>query len=329
MKLKRKLFSLVMSLSLVLGMAVAPVSAGTSFNIDDHFTNIKITTNAKYSETNVELTAKLVGLDDEGKQYLEKTIKGRYDYQIAYKHESEEEWQIWQGNGTAIVEPQKGVYEVKAQLMYRPSINGAPKFSKWGNVQKVKVGDVVTKATTIKSITSTTSSITIKWKKVPNALGYQVGYKPAGCYDRVYKKCSGTSYTVKNLKSASRYEVHVRPYYKIDGKTVYADYAGDMIATKPTKTTIKSVTSKKNSITVKWNDVSRESGYQVAYKKAKADKYTKVLVKKPSQVTKTIKKLSKNTKYNVKVRAYKYDSVNKTRTFGAWSKVKTIKTKAK
>ena len=336
--MKKKLFSLIMSLALVLTTVVVPVNAASNPKcyLDDHFKDIKLTTNAEYSMTDIQIHAKLTGLDDEGKEFIKKKLKGTYHFSISYKHVDDKYWETWSGNDVSVTDPKKGTYEVKAQIYYYPTATSAPVYSKWSTVQTFEAGNLVTKPTTLKSVTSTTTTVTAKWKKMPNAEGYEIYLHDCGHKGRLEKedtdamtvKVKSTKYTYKDLKVARQYKVCVRPYYKVNGKTVYADYAVMRIATKPTKVTIKSVTSKKNSITVKWKDVTRDSGYQVAYKKAKADKYTKVLVDKPSQVTKTIKKLSKNTKYNVKVRAVKKVGNGK-KVYGAWSKVETIRTKTK
>ena len=90
---------------------------------------------------------------------------------------------------------------------------------------------------------------------------------------------------------------------------------------KPTKTTVKSVSATDKSITVKFKKVKKASGYQIAYKTASAKKYTMKKVKKTSYV---VKNVQKNTVYKIKVRAYNVKG--KKTSYGKWSAVKTVST---
>ena len=93
---------------------------------------------------------------------------------------------------------------------------------------------------------------------------------------------------------------------------------------KPAKVKIsKAKYKKKRKIYIKLKKVSGAKGYQIRYSDNKHfDGYWTKSIKK---TTVTLKKLDKNTKYYIKARAYKL--VNKTKLYGKWSKVKTIKVK--
>lgn len=91
--------------------------------------------------------------------------------------------------------------------------------------------------------------------------------------------------------------------------------------TKPAKVTVKSVTRnlKKSTITVKFKSVKKATGYQIAYKKSTAKKYT---IKTTKKTSKTIS-VSNTATYKIKVRAYR--KVNGKTYYGKWSAVKTVK----
>lgn len=96
--------------------------------------------------------------------------------------------------------------------------------------------------------------------------------------------------------------------------------------TKPKKAKIKKVKGYKKALEVRYAKVSGASGYQIQVatdKKFKKNKKT-VTVKKSKTKVK-INKLKKKKKYYVRVRAYK--SVSGKKVYGAWSKVRTVKTK--
>ncbi len=96
---------------------------------------------------------------------------------------------------------------------------------------------------------------------------------------------------------------------------------------KPKKVTGVKVKGKKKAIAVSWKKVSNANGYQIlCAKDAKFKKGKKTVTVKTKKTTKkTVKKLKSGKKYYVKVRAYKKVSGDK--VYGAYSKVKKVKTK--
>lgn len=96
--------------------------------------------------------------------------------------------------------------------------------------------------------------------------------------------------------------------------------------TKPKKAKIKKVKGYKKALEVSYAKVSGASRYQIQVatdKKFKKNK--KTVTAKKSKTKVKISKLKKKKKYYVRVRAYK--SVSGKKVYGAWSKVKTVKTK--
>ena len=95
---------------------------------------------------------------------------------------------------------------------------------------------------------------------------------------------------------------------------------------KPKKAKIKKVKGYKKALEVRYAKISGASGYQIQVatdKKFKKNK--KSVTAKKSKTKVKISKLKKKKKYYVRVRAYK--TVSGKKVYGAWSKVKTVKTK--
>ena len=93
------------------------------------------------------------------------------------------------------------------------------------------------------------------------------------------------------------------------------------------KLRVKKLVSKRKALVVYWNKIANVSGYQIQVatdKKFKKNKKT-VTVAKQKASKKTVKKLKAKKKYFVRVRAYK--TVNGKKSYGKWSKVKSVKTK--
>ena len=96
---------------------------------------------------------------------------------------------------------------------------------------------------------------------------------------------------------------------------------------KPATVTISKPQPKTKSFVVRWKVLGGVYGYQIQVatnKKFKKNKKT-ITVKKPNASKKTVKNLKKNKKYYVRVRAFKV--VDDKKTYGKWSKVKSVKTK--
>ena len=93
------------------------------------------------------------------------------------------------------------------------------------------------------------------------------------------------------------------------------------------KLRVKKLVSKKKALVVYWNKIVNVSGYQIQVatdKKFKKNKKT-VTVAKQNASKKTVKKLKAKKKYFIRVRAYK--TVNGKKSYGKWSKIKSVKTK--
>ncbi|MBR6474479.1 MAG: fibronectin type III domain-containing protein [Lachnospiraceae bacterium] len=107
----------------------------------------------------------------------------------------------------------------------------------------------------------------------------------------------------------------------------YPIYVSEKIKVIPKGTTIKEISSKSTSITLKWKKQSKNTtGYQIQYatKKNFSDKKTKWIENKKTTKA-VIKSLKSGKKYYVRVRTYK--TVKSKKYYSKWSKVKSIKTK--
>lgn len=97
---------------------------------------------------------------------------------------------------------------------------------------------------------------------------------------------------------------------------------------KPAKAKIVSAKVAKRKLTVKWNRIAKKTvGYQVSLKNKKTGKitYYNAGQGKKAKLSKTIKKLTKNNVYAVRIRAF--NVVNGEKIYGDWSNVKSGKVK--
>ena len=185
---------------------------------------------------------------------------------------------------------------------------------------------IAPKATSKITATQTTTTVTLKWNKVTGADGYRV-YKynsKTKKYEKL-KDVTKTTLKISKLKAGTIYKYKVRAYTKDDG-TIWGDYSKVFeTATKCKTPKITKLTTTKGKATVKWSNVSGESGYQVYYSTKKDSGYKKVKSYKVNVVKGSKSKLKSGKKYYFKVRAYKKTASGT--IYSAWSAVKSIKIK--
>lgn len=155
---------------------------------------------------------------------------------------------------------------------------------------------------------SATSAV-ISWSAASKVSGYEIlkfdSAKNAYVH-LTHVSNSQTSYKVSSLKNSTAYYYQVRAYKTVNDKNYYGE-AGNTVFTfiKPSKVKLTSVTLSKTTLKVEWKKVNC-SGYEITYTTDSKFKkgLKKVKIKNPKTVKKAIKKLKKNKKYYVKVRAY-------------------------
>lgn len=155
---------------------------------------------------------------------------------------------------------------------------------------------------------SATSAV-ISWSAASKVSGYEIlkfdSAKNAYVH-LAYVSNNQTSYKVSSLKNSTAYYYQIRAYKTVNDKNYYGE-AGNTVFTfiKPSKVKLTSVTLSKTTLNVEWKKVNC-SGYEITYTTdSKFKKGLKTIkIKNPKTVKKAIKKLKKNKKYYVKVRAY-------------------------
>ena len=167
-----------------------------------------------------------------------------------------------------------------------------------------------------------TSSLTLTWNKVAEAEFYEIYDKD----NKLVATSKTNSVTIKKLKAATGYDYKVRAV--VD--KVFVGLFSDTLscATTPKKTKVSSVSLKGESFSLKYKKVAG-SGYQIQV--ATDKKFKSIIADQPIVGSKNVKfgvdfdgaSAFAGTTLYVRVRAYfTYGDVT---TYGAWSKVKTVK----
>ena len=210
-----------------------------------------------------------------------------------------------------------GSYKKIASVSGNSTVNYTDKDVKSGTKYTYKVkavkGDYsgATKACSarlyLKTPTVTVSNIKggikIKWSKTTGAKGYYI-YRKTGSGEwkkiKTIKSVSTVSYKDTSVKSGKKYSYYVKAY---NGKT-YSSVKASSTLMFLTAAKIKSATSGKTGITVKWAKVTSAKGYYV-YRKTGSGSFKKIAtVKKGSTVSYLDKSAKKGTTYTYYVKAY-------------------------
>ena len=174
---------------------------------------------------------------------------------------------------------------------------------------------------------STTDSITLSWKSVTNAEGYQ-----AYCYDSdgnqvKTKKLTTNTWTVENLDIGSTYTCKVRAYWTEEDGTVTYGSKSDAYEVYTTPGQVQRLTAtsqKKTSITLSWKKLAGVKGYQLYQYDETAGKYVRVK-EGLTQASYTVSGLTAGKSYKFKVRGYNRLN-SSTNNYGKYSSVLTVYT---
>ena len=159
------------------------------------------------------------------------------------------------------------------------------------------------------TVANASSGVTVKWNKITGAKGYYVYRKTgSGSYTKIatIKSGSTVSYTDKEASAGKTYTYYVKAYN--------GDYASSYKASTPIEflkaPSLKSVTSGKSGVTVKWAKSTGADGYYV-YRKEGSGSYKKIAtVKGNSKVSYLDKSAKKGKTYTYYVKAYSGKSVS-------------------
>ena len=161
------------------------------------------------------------------------------------------------------------------------------------------------KTTSSITVSQTAATVTLKWKAVEGATGYNV-YVRDGSWI-LLTKTSALTYKITGLNSGTEYKFAVRALIDNDGEEILApSYKSIATVTKPAPPTKVEASAKTaDSITLTWEKCAGATGYRVYLKTDDGFKTLKTTTSLSYKVT----GLDKNTKYTFAVKPYKkYDS---------------------
>lgn len=153
------------------------------------------------------------------------------------------------------------------------------------------------------------TTVTVSWGKVDKVSGYEILKYDANknsFVHAVFASADSTSYQFTKLQNSALHSYVVKAYKTIDGDKYFGEQSDAVsMFIKPAKAQLTSVTMKNSTLNVEWKKLDC-TGYEIIYTTdSKFKKGLKTVKIKNSNTTKkAIKKLKKDKKYYVKVRAY-------------------------
>ena len=255
--------------------------------------------------------------------------KGQYrallqSYNSNMFHQYTSDWRDWVHNNSDYV-----YFDIECAHEYLKNVV-KPTFESEGYTQYTctKCGDsyisdytaklTLSKVTSFKVKSLTSTNVTLKWNKNANASGYEIEQYKGGKWVNVAKITSNatTSYTVKGLAAGTAgYKFRMRAVKN----GAYSDYTSVLtVNTNPYGVGGFKCSSKSStSVTLKWNKGTTASGYQLQqYKNGKwVTIYTGT---KATNTSYTVKGLKAGTAgYRFRIRGYK--TYGNTKQYGSWS----------
>ena len=171
---------------------------------------------------------------------------------------------------------------------------------------------------TLKSIENTEHGVLIKWGKISGADKYEVWRKTSssGKYSKI-ATTSNTYYTDKKASSGKKYYYYVKAVNEAGSSSASSSKSIYHLA----DTTLKTPSSTKDGIKLKWSKITGAEGYKV-YRKTGSGSYSCIAtVKGSTKVAYTDKSAKKGKTYTYKIKVYK------SKTYSAYSNAKKIKDK--
>ena len=168
----------------------------------------------------------------------------------------------------------------------------------------------LTSPTNVSNVTCTArsyNSITLSWNRNTTATGYKLEQYKGGKWVQlaVINGNSTTSYRVTGLTAATTYSFRIRAYKTSGNATAHSGYTNLSTLTSPTNVSNVTCTTRSyNSITLSWSRNTTATGYKL--EQYKGGKWVQVAaVSGNKNVRYTVSKLSRNTAYRFRIRAYR------------------------
>ena len=272
---------------------------GTSSNpvyFDMNYTYLKPTNN-QVSSSKIDLSSSLVS-EVSSKTYTGSAIEPSITVTLNNKTlKLNEDYTVTYSNNTSI-----GTAKI--------TINGIGNYT---GSKTITFKIIPKQVSDISLVKKTTDSLTFSWSKLDDINGYKIyKYNPtSNSYEwlKTISDNSITSYTDKDLESASVYSYKIRGYKIIDGNDYHGNYSNVFSeSTKVNKVTnLKLDTRNATSLKITWDKVKNADGYKIYRLDTNTDTYKLVDTIYDNSITSyTHTDRVSATNYYYRIKAFKY-----------------------
>ena len=215
------------------------------------------------------------------------------------------------------------IYHVYAYTSY--TNNGKQDYANTDKFAAVKATPQLGKAVLTSVSAEGYSSLTLTWKKVDGASGYEI-YRSTdkSKVDTLTGDVNSEalSYADASVEAGKTYYYKVQPYCVVNGKKVYGD-ASDVLSGKrlPSATSLTAESAGYKEVKLTWSAVDGVTGYEVS-RKTSSSSYKKIATVTGGKTGCSDTKVTAGTAYTYKVRAYK--TVNGSKVYGDDSNEVTV-----
>lgn len=167
-----------------------------------------------------KVTATASALSNERISVKWDSVSGAKGYQISFAGKN-----YYTASKSKVFTGLEAYKQYKIKVRAYKYVNGEKLYGPWSEEKSVKATYTAPAKPVISSLKSgKKKTLTVKWKKVSYAKGYQVAYKKKGGSYK-YATTTSLSKTVKKLTSKKTYYVKVRAYKVVDGKKKYGKFS--------------------------------------------------------------------------------------------------------
>ncbi len=160
--------------------------------------------------------------------------------------------------------------------------------------------------TTVTAQVLSATSATVSWTAMPQAIRYQLQYRPTGTSSFMSSVTTSNSSTLNNLTAATSYDYRVRTecstgwtaYTAIQTFTTQSNGGGSSSCDKPGFTSVQILSSNKAKVT--WEDMPGATRYRIFYRRQGTSTWIKRSTINPER---TLSNLVTNASYEYKIRS--------------------------
>ena len=205
------------------------------------------------------------------------------------------------------------------------SWNSASKVSTYSEYSNISGTTLPSNVSEVKVGGRAVDAIRLNWNRNTSARGYIIEQKKHGSWTRIKRieENTTTTYCVKNLSASTKYDFRIRAYGwdSVSKVSTYSGYSNISGITLPSNVSGVKIGGRESAaIRLNWNRNTSARGYIIEQKKNGS--WTRIgKIEGNTTTTYRVEKLSTSTKYDFRIRAYGWDSIERVSVYSGYSNI--------